>query len=98
MSQQLLAVSLVLGLLFAALWLLRRKGLASLPGMPVLKGGAPRRMRVLERVPLTAQHSLHLVALPGRLLVVGVSPASCRALAVLDDNAPSESVPGETAR
>jgi flagellar biosynthetic protein FliO len=79
-----LAVFFVLALLFGLLWLARRKGLAALslrlvsgPGL----GRAAKQMRVVERVPLSGQHSLHLVACAGRLLVVAVSPAGCSMLA-----------------
>jgi hypothetical protein len=34
-------------------------------------------------VTLSAQHSLHLVSLGGRLIVVGVSPGGCNRIAVL---------------
>jgi flagellar biogenesis protein FliO len=77
------AVLLVLALLGGLLWLARRKGLAALSlGLPRYgQGRAPRQMRVLERIPLSGQHSLHLVACSGRLIMVAVSPGGCRALA-----------------
>jgi flagellar biogenesis protein FliO len=86
MWQQVFAVFLVLGLLLAALWLLRRKGLATLaPGIRwTTAGSAGRKMQVIERLPLTAQHSLHLVSLPGRVIVVAVSPGGCTAIATLE--------------
>jgi flagellar biogenesis protein FliO len=83
MLQQFLAVFLVLALLVAALWLLRRKGFASVR-LPLVRGaGSGRKMQVIERVTLSAQHSLHLVSLGGRLIVVGVSPGGCNRIAVL---------------
>jgi flagellar biogenesis protein FliO len=79
-----LAVLLVLSLLFGLLWLARRKGLAALSmrwsGMGVVARPS-RHMRVVERLPLSGQHSLHLVSCAGRLLVVAVSPNGCTALA-----------------
>jgi len=75
--EQSAAVFIVLALLIATLWLLRRKGVAT------LKLSLPRRMargqliQVLERVPLTPQHSLHLVRLGDRALLIGVSPTGC---------------------
>lgn len=78
-----LAVFLVLALLALLLWLARRKGLAALalrlPGRNAAR--ASRQMRVVERLPLTGQHSLHLVACAGRLLVVAVSPGGCQTVA-----------------
>ena len=41
---------------------------------------APRRMQVVERLPLTPQHSLHLVRIDGRLLVVASGPGGCSLL------------------
>ena len=90
MLQQFLAVFLVLALLLGALWLARRKGVASLRLPLVRSSGAARNMQVVERVTLSAQHSLHLVSLGGRLIVVGVSPAGLSRIAVLPENAIAE--------
>lgn len=79
--QQVAAVLFVLGLLGGTLYWLRGKGTASFAG----KGfGRPsgRRMRSIERLPLTAQHSLHLVSVAGRTLLIAVSPGGC---SLLDD-------------
>ena len=38
-------------------------------------------MKVVERLPLTAQHSLYLVEIEGGTLLVATSPAGC---AILD--------------
>jgi len=78
--EQTAAVFLVLAALITTLWLLRRKGLAT------LKVSLPRRisggklMQVIERVPLTAQHSLHLVRLGDRVVLIGVSPTGCNGI------------------
>jgi flagellar biosynthetic protein FliO len=79
------AVSLVLTLLCGLLWLARRKGLATLALSVAAPraGRAPKQLRVVERVSLAGQHSLHLVACAGRLLVVAVSPGGCSTLADL---------------
>lgn len=37
-------------------------------------------MQVLERLPLTPQHSLHLVRIDGRTLVVSSGPGGCTVL------------------
>jgi len=90
MLQQFLAVFLVLGLLVGALWLARRKGFASVR-LPLVRSSAPgRNMQVIERVTLSAQHSLHLVSLGGRLIVVGVSPGGLSRVAVLPAKAIEE--------
>jgi flagellar biogenesis protein FliO len=78
-----LAIFLVLALLFGLLWLARRKGLAALSLGFRARGGGPtaRQMRVVERIPLSGPHSLHLVACGGRLLMVAASPTGCCTLA-----------------
>jgi len=82
---QSLAVFLVLALLAGLLWLARRPGLAALSGRFARSGAgrAQRQMRVVERLSLSGQHSLHLVECAGRLLVVAVSPGGCSTLADL---------------
>lgn len=85
MIEQILAVFLVLALLLAALWLLRRKGIATVRLPLARSAGGARKMQVVERVVLTAQHSLHLVSLEGRMIVVAVSPAGCAQIAALDE-------------
>jgi flagellar biogenesis protein FliO len=73
--RQVLAVGAVLASMAAALWWLRRKGLVS------SRGSRTRSLQAVERLMLGPQHSLHLVRLAGRGLLVGTSPAGC---AVLD--------------
>ena len=75
-AQQALAVLLVLALLGGTLYWLRRRGLATFR-MKGIGRGQGRRMRSLERLPLTPQHSLHLVAIGRRVVVVAVSPGGC---------------------
>jgi len=82
MVQQSMAVFLVLGLLFGALWLLRRKSLRGF-GLLSRQAGGVRQLRVIERISLTPQHSVHLVQVADTWLVVGVSPAGCNSLASL---------------
>jgi len=80
--QQVLTVVAVLTLLGCSLYWLRRKGLAKF-SIGGITGGSPRRMQSLERLPLTPQHSLHLVRVAGRTLLVAVSPGGC---SLLDGN------------
>ena len=77
--QPVLAVLFVLGLLGGALFWMRAKGLARFNGKGIGRAGA-RRMQALERLPLTPQHSLHLVSVGGRTLLVAVSPGGCSVL------------------
>jgi len=72
--RQLLGVAAVISLLLVSLAWLRRRGLLR----PAGHGGRARKLRQLEpvdRLALTPQHSLHLVRMGGRVLLVGRSPA-----------------------
>jgi len=68
------AVAGVLTLLALVLFWLRRRGWAGW-NLPVAK---TRRLRAVERVALGPHHSLHLVVLDGRALLVACSPRGCR--------------------
>lgn len=69
-------LALVLGLLMAVLWWLRR---ATARG-----GGGGRYIQVLETVDLAPGRSLHLVALGGRGLVVASTAQRCELLCELE--------------
>ena len=74
--QQALSVFLVLALLGGTLWWLRRRGFATF----AIKGpgaGRVRSMKVIERMNLTPQHSLHLVRVGDRTVLIAASPAGC---------------------
>jgi flagellar biosynthetic protein FliO len=74
--QQMAAVAVVLGLLGAALWWLRRRGfVAPQPGRR-----SPRRLETVERLPIGPQHALHLVRLGRRALLVSSAPSGCALL------------------
>jgi flagellar biogenesis protein FliO len=75
-TQPVLAALFVLALLGGALYLLRAKGLARFNGR-ILVGRGAKQMQSIERLPLTPQHSLHLVSVAGRTLLVAVSPGAC---------------------
>jgi flagellar biogenesis protein FliO len=77
--QQVLAVLFVLGLLGGTLFWLRSKGLARFTGTG-FKRSSGRRMQSLERLSLTPQHSLHLVDVSGKVLLIAVSPGGCSVL------------------
>ena len=101
--RQILSVLLVFGVLGATLFALRRGGLGSrdsgflrwgrLDWSSLRFRAAPARTRSLatmERLALTPQHSLHLVRIQGREMVVATHPHGCTVLsngyAVLNDN------------
>ena len=77
--QQVLGVVMVLALLGGSLWWLRRKGLAQFavrgPG-----GGKTRSMKVVERLALSPQHSLYLVRVADRTMLIAASPGGCSIL------------------
>lgn len=83
--QQALAVVAVLGLLGGTLYWLRGQGVARFHVKRIARG--ERRMQAVERLALTPQHSLHLVNVGGRVLLIAVSPGGC---AVLDGEIPVE--------
>jgi flagellar biogenesis protein FliO len=74
--QSALAVLFVLGLLGGGLFFLRAKGLARFNGKGFGRQGA-KQMQSIERLHLTPHHSLHLVSVCGRTLLVAVSPGGC---------------------
>ena len=74
--QQFAVVILVLALLIAlALWA-RNRGFAyiALPS----RSSRSRRMEIVERLSLTQNHSLHMVSIDGKTVLLGVSPAGCQ--------------------
>ena len=72
--QQMAAVAVVLLLLGATLWVLRRRGLA---GVSLRNKSAGRRIECLERLPLGPQHTLHLVRVGETELLLASSPSGC---------------------
>lgn len=77
--QQFLVVLTVLGLLFGALWAMKRKGWAR-TGLRRKRDADTPRLEVIDRLPLTQHHSLHLVRLADRTLLIGLSPNGCNLL------------------
>jgi len=72
--QQMAAVAVVLLLLSATLWVLRRRGLA---GVSLGSKAAARRIQCLERLSLGPQHTLHLVRVGENELLLASSPSGC---------------------
>ena len=77
--QQTLVVVFVLGLLGGTLYWLRGKGVARFNTKGMGRGAA-RRLQSIERLALTPQHSLHLVNVGGRTILIAVSPGGCSVL------------------
>ncbi len=81
MFQQLFAVAGVLGALFVVMWALKRKGWARMQLGGVRGSRNPgTRLEVLDRLVLTPHHSVHLIRLADRTLLVGLSPNGCNLL------------------
>jgi flagellar biogenesis protein FliO len=76
---QALAVLLVLALLGGTLWWLRRKGVAQF-ALNRAAAGKRKSIQVVERLALTPQHSLHLVKLEDRTMLIAASPGGCSIL------------------
>ena len=76
--QQPLSVLLVLGLLGGTLWWLRTRGMAQFGRRG--QGGRTKRLRSLERLSLTPQHSLHIVEVEGKTVLIATSPGGCSIL------------------
>ena len=74
--QQAAAVLLVLILLGATLYGLRAKGLGLMLSRRS-SGMNRRQLESIDRLPLTPHHSLHLVRVEGRTVLIAVSPGGC---------------------
>jgi len=98
LTEQITMVLAVFALLGGLLWLLKRRGVASLR-LGGRRGAGMRQMEVLERVPLTAQHAVHLVRVSGKVILIGTAPSSCTILdTAIGDTFPApahSSIPGQ---
>lgn len=74
-----LALGLILALIFAAAWLLRR--------VRVAQGASGSSIQVLSQVSLGARERAVLVRVAGRELLLGVAPGNVRTLLQLDPQA-----------
>ncbi len=83
LARQVASVLLVFALLGCALWFLRRKAGAWQPA-----GGRSKSLQSLERLALSPQHSLHIVQVDGRRLVLATHPQGCTLLTELTDGEP----------
>jgi hypothetical protein len=78
--RQVLSVLLVFSLLGALLWALRRSGRLSFQGFAVARKrvlGNTKSMVAMERLALTPQHTLHIVLIHGREVLVATHPQGC---------------------
>ncbi len=77
--QQFLVVIAVLAGLVGTLWTLQKRGFIRLAHAG-LKTRGERKLQIVERLQLTPQHTLCLVRLDGKTLLIGTAPASCTVL------------------
>lgn len=81
MVQQIVAILLVLGLLMGTLTMLRKRGLAQFSPRLHLGASRSKEIRVIERIALSPQHSLHLINVRDDVFLIGVSPSGCNKIA-----------------
>ena len=91
--RQLLAVVLVLASLVVTLWWLRRRNPVHL-GFRIKKNRRRRILESVERLPLSSQHTLHLVRVADRVLVLAVHSSGC---SLLESRSWKEVNPGQRA-
>jgi hypothetical protein len=91
--QQMLAVLAVFGVLGGALWWLRARGFARF-ALPSSKKTAGVLSQV-ERLPLSATHSLHLVRMADRAILIASWPGGCQAIESSPWNNVSQSDAGD---
>ena len=69
-----LGITIVFLLLWGALWLLKKKGIVGMRAMANRSSDTPC-LQVVDKIRLTPQHSVHVVSVEGRRMVVGVHPS-----------------------
>ena len=80
--RQVFSVLLVFSLLGAVLWTLRRGGRVSFQGLARTRVlGHTKSMVAVERLALTPQHTLHVVRVNGRELVLATHQQGCTVIA-----------------
>lgn len=83
MVHQIIAIFVVLGLVVFTTTFLSKHGRAqvlSFRSRIIREGREEKRMRIVERIALSQHHSLHLVSIDRRMIVVAASPTACHVL------------------
>jgi flagellar biogenesis protein FliO len=83
LMQQSAAITFVLVLLWVALWWLKRKG--AVTGRLRLND-AMREMEIVQRMALTPHHSLHLIRMKERTLLIAVHPGGLSVIRDLESH------------
>jgi len=89
MYRQFWGVLAVLGILVAALYLLKQRGIVRFSGVRAF-GGPDRIVKVIERIPLTAQHTMHVVQIGHRRVLISSSPGSCQLITEISEQDASQ--------
>jgi flagellar biogenesis protein FliO len=84
--RKVLSVLVVFSLLGAVLWLLRRGGRISFHGFARVQVHT-RSMVAIERLRLTPQHTLHIVRVNGREVLVATHPQGCSVVTTVTEQA-----------
>jgi len=79
-SDQLFAILMVLGILCGGIWALKRKGWVQTNFRRTTSSPGEPRLEVIDRLVLTPHHSVHLIRMADRVLLVGLSPGGCNLL------------------
>ena len=87
--RQLLAITVVFGLLWLALWLLRRRGAIRTSA----RGTDPQAIQSCGRLALTAQHSLHLIRAGERRVLLGLHSTGFTVICDIPDCGAANQVP-----
>lgn len=88
--EQITMIFIVFVLLGGMLWYLRHKGMASFR-FTSKSLGSGKQLEVIERLPLTPTHSVHLIRFANRTLLIGVAPGGCTLLEKFDSASGSAS-------
>lgn len=84
LAQQLIVVFFVFATLGGAMWWLKANGWAQVrSSLPLSRQG--KQLQVVERLALSPQHSVQIIRVAQKLLLVGISPAGCQVLERLED-------------
>lgn len=67
------AIGLVLALLGAVLFVLKKRGIARFSPM----ADRTKQLEVVDRIALGPQHAIHLVRVGGRCILIATSPGHC---------------------
>ncbi|MBI1308847.1 MAG: flagellar biosynthetic protein FliO [Proteobacteria bacterium] len=79
LMQAIAALAVTLGLLFTAAWVVRHYGL----GLKLPARRAPGQMQLVEKLPLNAQTTLHLVQVKGSQHLIATTAQNATLLATL---------------